>query len=180
MEEADPTDGEHMYEDVYNMNHRQANTDKHSGGIHTYYNEIVPTAKVKNANKNNKQKENVKNGAGKKRKQQLAKENKSKERKGKKSQPDKAASKDDDTYYNVIGRRDRSEVEHVDNGNGCDKQNPGKSVNVSKITKPHENYSDDDISYTDEPCRIEDLYSKPHKAKKDHVSTSQKPGESSK
>ena len=49
MEEADTTDGEHMYEDVYNMNHRQAKADKHSGGTHTYYNEIVPTAKVKEA-----------------------------------------------------------------------------------------------------------------------------------
>ena len=175
VDEPDPTDGEHMYEDVYNMNHRQAKPDQHSDKIHTYYNELVPTAKVNNANKNDKQKENIKNGASKKRKQQLAKEKKSKERKGKKSKPDKAASKDDDTdaYYNVIGRCDRNEVGHVGSGNDCDKQNPGRSVNVSK--KPDEKYSDDDISYTDEPCKIEDLYSKPHKAKKDHVSTSQKP-----
>ena len=180
VEDADPTDGEHMYEDVYNMNHRQAKPDQHSDGIHTYYNEIVPTAKVKNANKTDKQKENVINGDGKKHKRQLAKEKKSKERKGKKSKPSKDESKDDDTdaYYNVIGRCDRNEVEHVGSGNDCDKQNPGRSVNVSK--KPDEKYSDDDISYTDEPCKIEDLYSKPHKAKKDNVSTSQKPGESSK
>ena len=39
VEEADPTDGEHMYEDVYNMNHMQAKADKQSDGIHTYYNE---------------------------------------------------------------------------------------------------------------------------------------------
>ena len=55
VEEPDTTDGEHMYEDVYNMNHRQAKADKHSDGIHTYYNEIVPASKVKNTNRNDKQ-----------------------------------------------------------------------------------------------------------------------------
>ena len=178
VEEAATTDGEHMYEDVYNMNHRQVKAVKHSDGIHTYYNEIVPVGKPNNANKREKQNENVKNGASKKHKQQLAKEKKLKERKGKKSQTGKTASKDDDTnpYYNVFARCDTNEVGHVGNGNNGDKQTPGKSVNISKVaTKPDETHSDDDISYTDEPCNIDDLYSKPHKAKKkDRVSTSQK------